>query len=113
MIVGIIRGDPLSLSDRRLISQRERQGEAHMSLTQADYFDANLPGCSQTVRIASLYDAKIFVCRWAIRDKDPALKALLRDMEKAGNFAKTERAIRQLTQALASRGLLVTTGPKS
>ena len=54
-----------------------------MSLSQTDYFDANLPGASQTVRIASLYDAKVFVCRWIIRDKDPALKALLRQMEKA------------------------------
>jgi integrase len=30
-----------------------------MSLPQTDYFDANLPGASQTVRIASLYDAKV------------------------------------------------------
>ena len=57
-----------------------------MSLPQTDYFDANLPGASQTVRIASLYDAKVFVSRWVIRDRDPALKALLRDMEKAKNF---------------------------
>jgi hypothetical protein len=69
-----------------------------MFLPEADYFDANLPGASQTVRIASFYDAKVFVCRWVIRDKDPALKAL-------------DGEIRQLQQALASRGLLVTTGP--
>ena len=81
-----------------------------MSLPQTDYFDANLPGASQTVRIASLYDAKVFVCRWVIRDRDPALKALLRDMEKAKNFAMTESVIQQLTRALASRGLLVTPG---
>jgi hypothetical protein len=78
-----------------------------MSLPQTAYFDANLPGASQTVRIASLFDAKVFVCRWVIRDRDPALKVLLRDMEKAKNFATTENAIQQLTQALASRGLLV------
>jgi len=83
----------------------------NMSLPQTDYFDANLPGASQTVRIASLYDAKVFVCRWMIRDKDPALKALLRHMEKAKSFATTESAIQQLTQALASRGLLVITSP--
>jgi len=82
----------------------------HMSLPETAYFDANLPGASQTVRIASLYDAKIFVCRWVIRDRDPALKSLLRNVEKAKNFAMTESAIQQLTQALASRGLLVTTG---
>jgi hypothetical protein len=79
-----------------------------MSLPQTDYFDANLPGASQTVRIASLYDTKVFVCRWVIRDRDPALKALLRDMEKAKNFTMTESVIQQLTRALASRGLLVT-----
>jgi hypothetical protein len=77
-------------------------------MSQTAYFDANLPGASQTVRIASLYDAKIFVCRWVIRD--PALKALLRNVEKAKSFATTESAIQQLTQALAARGLLVTTG---
>jgi hypothetical protein len=80
-----------------------------MSLSQTAYFDANLPGASQTVRIASLFDAKVFVCRWVIRDRDPALKALLKDVEKAKSFATTESAIRQLTQALVSRGLLVTT----
>jgi hypothetical protein len=84
-----------------------------MSLPETAYFDANLPGASQTVRIASLYDAKIFVCRWVIRDRDPELKALLRNVEKAKNFAMTESAIRQLTQALASRGLLVTTSRQS
>jgi hypothetical protein len=80
-----------------------------MSLPQTAYFDANLPGASQTVRIASVFDAKVFVSRWVIRDRDPALKALLRDVEKAKIFATTESAIRQLTQALVSRGLLVTT----
>ena len=80
-----------------------------MSLPENPYFDANLPGATQTVRIASLYDAKIFVCRWVIRDRDPALKALLRNVEKTKKFAMTESAIQQLTQALASRGLLVTT----
>ena len=76
-----------------------------MSLPQTDYFDANLPGASQTVRIASLYDAKVFVCRWVIRDRDPALKALLRDMEKAKNFAMTESVI-QRTRALAQHRAL-------
>ena len=81
----------------------------HMSLPETVYFDANLPGATQTVRIACLYDAKIFVCRWVIRDRDPSLKELLRNVEKAKNFAITESAIQQLTQALAARGLLVTT----
>ena len=82
-----------------------------MFLPEADYFDANLPGASQTVRIASFYDAKVFVCRWVIREKDPALKALLRHMEKANSSATMDSEIRQLQQALASRGLLVTTSP--
>jgi hypothetical protein len=82
-----------------------------MFLPQADYFDANLPGASQTVRIASFYDAKVFVRRWVIRDKDPALKALLRHMEKVNSSATMDSEIQQLHEALASRGLLVTTSP--
>ena len=82
-----------------------------MFLPEADYFDANLPGASQTVRIASFYDAKVFVCRWVIRDKDPALKALLRHMEKANSIATADSAIGQLQQALSSRGLLGLTSP--
>jgi hypothetical protein len=82
-----------------------------MSLPQADYFDANLPNASQTMRIASFYDAKVFVRRWVIRDKDPALKALLRHMEKINRFEAMDSAIRQLQQALASRGLLVMISP--
>jgi hypothetical protein len=92
-----------------------------MSLSQTDYFDANLPGvgqanlhsASQPVRIASFNDAKVFMRRWVIRDKDPALKALLRHMEKVNSSATTTSAIGQFKQSLASRGLLVTTGPLS
>jgi hypothetical protein len=80
-----------------------------MFIPQGDYFDANLPSASQTVRIASFDDAKVFVRRWVIRDKDPALKTLLRHMEKVNSYATTDIAIQQLRQALASRGLLVTT----
>jgi hypothetical protein len=83
-----------------------------MSLPQTDYFDANLPSASQTVRIASFNDAKVFMRRWVIRDKDPALKALLRRMEKV-NSSETTSAIGQFKQSLASRGLLVTTGSLS
>jgi hypothetical protein len=43
-----------------------------MPLSQMSSFDANLPGAAKAVRIASFYDAKIFVRRWVIRDKDPA-----------------------------------------
>jgi len=91
-------------------SKRNVRGRS-MSLPQTNYFDANLPGASKSVRIASFYDAKVFVCRWVIRDKDPALKALLRHMEQARSSATADSAIRQLQQALASRGLLVMTSP--
>lgn len=83
----------------------------HMSPPQPNYFDANLPGTSKTVRIASFYDAKVFVRRWVIRDKDPALKALLRHMEKVNSLATADSAIGQLQQALSSRGLLSLTSP--
>ena len=78
-----------------------------MALPQTNCFDANLPGASQSVRIASFYDAKVFMCRWTIRDKDPALKALLRHLEQARSSATEDSAIRQLQQALALRGLLL------
>jgi hypothetical protein len=82
-----------------------------MSLPQTNYFDAHLPGANQTVRIASFHDAKVFACRWTIRDKDPALKALLRHMDQARSSATEGSAIWQLKQILASRGMLVTTRP--
>ena len=108
MIAGISARTELRLMDRALIKKVEVEGE-RMFLPRADYFDANLPGASQTVRIASFYDAKVFVRRWVIRDKDPILKALLRGM--FNSFAATDSAIRQLQQALASRGLLVMISP--
>jgi hypothetical protein len=78
-----------------------------VSLPQTNYFDAKLPGASQTVRIATFHDATVFACRWTIRDKDPALKALLRHMQQARSSATSDSAIRKLQQVLASRGLLV------
>ena len=78
-----------------------------MSLPQTNSFDAHLPGVRQSVRIASFHDAKVFVCRWTIRDKDPALKGLLRHMEQARSTATADSAIWQLKQMLASRGMLV------
>jgi hypothetical protein len=82
-----------------------------MSAPPNDYFDAGFPGATLAVRIASLHDAKVFTRRWVIRDKDASLKALLRHMEKANSSATADIAIRQLKQALASRGLLVTAQP--
>ncbi len=82
-----------------------------MSVHPNDYFDAGFPGATQVVRVASLHEAKVFARRWVIRDKDPALKALLRHIEKANSTATADVAIQQLKQALSRRGLLVTADP--
>jgi hypothetical protein len=82
-----------------------------MSVPPIGYFDASFIGATQTVRITSLHDAKVFARRWVIRDKDPALKALLRHMEKANSSMTADIAIAQLKQALARRGMLVTANP--
>ena len=82
-----------------------------MSVASADYFEASFPGATQVVRVTNLHEAKVFARRWVIRDKDPALKALLRHMEKANSSATADIAIRQLKQALACRGMLVAAIP--
>jgi hypothetical protein len=83
-----------------------------MSALPTDYFDASFPGATQVVHVTNLHEAKVFARRWVIRDKDPALKALLRDMERVNSSATADIAIRKLKQALASRGLLVTVMPQ-
>ena len=83
-----------------------------MSVHPLGYFDAGFPGAALTVRITSFHDAKVFARRWVIRDKDPALKALLRCMEKANSSATADSAIQQLKKALACRGMLVATSPR-
>jgi hypothetical protein len=82
-----------------------------MFASPLDSFEASFPGATRSVRITSLNDAQVFARRWVIRDKDPALKALLRHMEKANSSATADIAIRQLKQALACRGMLVTATP--
>ncbi len=82
-----------------------------MSAPQIGYFDAGFPGASLVVRIASLHEARVFARRWVIRDKDPALKALLRHLEKANSSASADVAIGQLKQALERRAMLVTATP--
>jgi hypothetical protein len=105
-ITGMALVRSLNLSDGRSIVVEPTPGD-RMPVPPLDYFDAGFPGASQTVRITSLHDAKVFARRWVIRDKDPALKALLRHMEKANSSATADIAIRQLKQALACRGMLV------
>jgi hypothetical protein len=82
-----------------------------MPQSQMSCFDANLPGATKVVRIASFYDAKLFVRRWVIKDKDPALKALLRDMEEAHNVLAADGAVQELRHALSARGLLSMANP--
>ena len=72
----------------------------------ARVFDANLPNVTSPVRISSFFDAQVFVRRWAIRDKDPAVRALLRRMEKANSSEAAISAIDELKRELARRGLL-------
>jgi hypothetical protein len=69
-------------------------------------FDANLPNLGRSVRINSFYDAQVFVRRWAIRDKDRAIRVLLRRMERANSSEAANSAIHELKRELAARGLL-------
>jgi hypothetical protein len=69
-------------------------------------FDANLPNFGKSVRIRSFHDAQVFVRRWAIRDTDRAIRALLRVMEKANSSEAANCAIGELKRELAARGLL-------
>jgi hypothetical protein len=75
-------------------------------LRLAGVFEANLPNLAWPVRIGSFFDAQVFVRRWAIRDKDPAVRGLLRRMEKANSSETAASAIAELKQELAARGLL-------
>ena len=69
-------------------------------------FDACLPRLTAPVRISSLHDAQIFARRWVIRDKDPALKALVRRLDKVRSGETAASALVELKSALAARGLL-------
>ena len=69
-------------------------------------FDALLPHICTPVRIGSFSDAQVFVRRWAIRDKDRVVRALVRQMDKANSSESARRAIEDLKRELADRGLL-------
>jgi hypothetical protein len=70
-------------------------------------FDACLPRLERPVRISSVHDARVFARRWVIRDKDPALKALVRRLDKARSSEAEASALRAFREALASRSLLM------
>lgn len=77
-----------------------------MSLCLEAQFEAKLPGLGTPIRIMTRHDAAVFMRRWTIREKDPALKVLLRKMERANSSATLTSAVLGLKGALASRGLL-------
>lgn len=77
-----------------------------MSLCLGAQFEAKLPGLGMPIRIMTRHDAAVFIRRWTIREKDPALKVLLREMERANSSATITSAVLGLKEALASRGLL-------
>lgn len=70
------------------------------------HFDACLPHRSEPIHIRSLYDAQVFARRWVIRDKDPALKALVRRLDRVRSGEHAASAFGELRSALAERGLL-------
>ena len=85
---------------------RSPRGACPMYDVDNQQFDACLPQVAKSVRITCLHDAQVFARRWVIRDKDPALKALVRCLEKARSAESSARALQELRSALDSRGLL-------
>lgn len=69
-------------------------------------FAAYLPRLAAPVRIGTYADAQVFVRRWAIRDKDPAVRELARRLERANSSERMNRAMRELRRELSARGML-------
>jgi len=69
-------------------------------------FEAFLPNVSAPVRINTFSDAQIFVRRWTIRDKDPAIRVLLRRLDRANSTSMANALIAEFKRELAKRGLL-------
>ncbi len=76
-----------------------------MTLPFTEHFDACLPRVAGAVRITSLADAQVFTRRWCIRDRDRALKVLLKRLERVNSSDQGYDAIRDFKQALMARGL--------
>jgi hypothetical protein len=89
-----------------VVRNRQPKGRDMGDVRIAGMFDANLPDLALPVRISSFFEAQVFVRRWAIRDKDPAVRVLLRRMEKANSSEAVTSAIEELKRELAARGLL-------
>jgi hypothetical protein len=105
-IAGIIVNTRLRPPVELSIMAIDIDGDGRMSLSLAEQFEANLPGLSKPIRITTRHDAAVFTYRWTIRDRDPALKTLLREIQRANSSVVATSAILKLKQALASRGLL-------
>jgi hypothetical protein len=77
-----------------------------MTIPFTQHFDALLPDVAMPVRITSINDAQIFTRRWVIRDRDPSLKLLLRQLERANSTALIDEGIECFKKALTGRMLL-------
>ena len=75
-------------------------------VTSAREFAAYLPRLAAPVRIVTFADAQVFVRRWATRDKDRAVRELVRRMDRANSAETIDRAVKELRRELAARGLL-------
>jgi hypothetical protein len=84
----------------------ERTGTALADAPSAYDFAAYLPRLAAPVRIGTYADAQVFVRRWAIRDKDPTVRQLVRRLERANSSEHMTRAMKELRRELAARGLL-------
>jgi hypothetical protein len=71
-------------------------------------FAAYLPRLAAPLLIGTYADAQVFVRRWAIRDKDPAVRELGRRLERANSTERMNGAMRELRRELAARGMLST-----
>lgn len=69
-------------------------------------FAAYLPRLMAPVRIRTYADAQVFVRRWTIRDKDPAMRELARRMGRANSSERINEAMRELRRELTARGVL-------
>jgi hypothetical protein len=88
-----------------------RKGHVMGDVTSAREFAAYLPHLAAPVRIVTFADAQVFVRRWAIRDKDRAVRELARRMNRADSAENIDCAVKELRRELAARGLL--SGPRS
>lgn len=77
-----------------------------MTLPFTQHFDAYLPEVAGAIRITSLQDAQVFTRRWAIRDKDRAIKLLLRALNRANSIQSADAAVANFRTVLRAHGLL-------